>query len=89
MFDNAVSLKISYDKLNCEDKTWDWETVEKKINHLKVYTELRKDPQANSIAQLQQAVEKAKASEKKMFCEAILKINKTRIDVIIDAWKGR
>lgn len=87
MFDNVVSLKISYDKLNCEDKNWS--DVESKINHLKVYTELRKDPQATSIGQLQQAVEKAKASEKKMFCESILKINKTRIDVIIDAWKGR
>jgi hypothetical protein len=50
---------------------------------------LRKDPQATTIAQLQEAINKAKASDKKLFCESILKINKTRIDVIVDAWKGR
>lgn len=87
MFDNLVSTKIAFDKLNCDDKNW--VDAENKIQHLKVYAELRKDPQATSIAQLQEAVTKAKASDKKLFCESILKINKTRIDVIVDAWKGR
>jgi uncharacterized protein YceK len=87
MFDNLVSTKIAVEKLNCDDKNWiDAET---KIQHLKVYTELRKDPQATSIAQLQEAIAKAKGSDKKLFCETILKINKTRIDVIVDAWSGR
>jgi hypothetical protein len=87
MFDNLVSTKIAVEKLNCDDKNWT--DAETKIQHLKVYSELRKDPQATSIAQLQEAVGKAKASDKKLFCESILKINKTRIDVIVDAWKGR
>ena len=87
MFDNLVSTKISVEKLNCEDKNWT--DAENKIQHLKVYAELRKDPQANSIAQLQEAISKAKASDKKLFCDSILKINKTRIDVIVDAWRGR
>ena len=89
MFDNLVSKKIAIDNLKCDDKTWAWQTAETKLQHLKVYTELRKDPQATSIAQLQEAIGKAKASDKKLFCESILKINKTRIDVIVDAWKGR
>ena len=87
MFDNLVSIKIAVEKLNCDDKNWT--DAETKLQHLKVYSELRKDPQAISIAQLQEAISKAKASDKKLFCDSILKINKTRIDVIIDAWKGR
>jgi uncharacterized protein YceK len=87
MFDNLVSTKIAVEKLSCEDKNWT--DAETKLQHLKVYSELRKDPQAISIAQLQEAISKAKASDKKLFCESILKINKTRIDVIVDAWKGR
>ena len=87
MFDNLVSTKIAVDKLSCDDKNWT--DAENKIQHLKMYSELRKDPQATSIAQLQEAIGKAKASDKKLFCESILKINKTRIDVIADAWRGR
>lgn len=87
MFDNIVSVKLAVDKLNCEDKNWT--DAENKIQHLKVYAELRKDPQAQSIAQLEEAIQKAKASSNKMFCEGVLKINKTRIDTTIDAWRGR
>lgn len=89
MFNGIVETKISFDKLNCDDKTKNWDVVETNLEKLKVYTELRKDPQATSISQLKDAVAKAKGSDKKLFCESILKINKTRIDVIVDAWKGR
>ena len=75
MFDNLVSTKIAVEKLSCDDKNWT--DAESKIQHLKVYSELRKDPQATSIAQLQEAIGKAKSSDNKLFCESILKINKT------------
>ena len=87
MFDNVVSVKIAVDKLNCEDKNWT--DAEGKIHHLKVYAELRKDPQATSIGQLEEALGKAKASNNKLFCEGVVKINKTRIDTVVDAWRGR
>ena len=87
MFDNLVSVKIAVDKLNCDDKNWT--DAENKIQHLKVYAELRKDPQAKSIAQLEEAIQKAKASNNKMFCDGVVKINKTRIDTTVDAWRGR
>lgn len=87
MFDNLVSVKIAVDNLNCNEKNWS--DAETKIQHLKVYSELRSDPQSKSISQLQEAILKAKASNNVKFCENILKINKTRIDVVIDAWKGR
>jgi hypothetical protein len=87
MFDSLVYTKIAVDKLSCDDKNWtDAENI---IHPLKVYTQLRNDPQAKSIAQLEEAIGKAKASNNKLFCESILKINKTRIDVVVDAWKGR
>ena len=60
-----------------------------KIQHLKIYAELRNDTQAQSISQLQEAIGKAKSSTNKLFCENILKINKTRLDVVADAWRGR
>lgn len=87
MFDQVVSVKLALDKVNCDDKNWT--DVENKVHHLKVYSELRNDPQAKSIGQMQEAITRAKASDKKLFCESILKFNKTRVDVIIDAWKGR
>ena len=87
MFDNLVSVKLAVDKLSCEDKNWT--DAENKIQHLKVYAELRKDPQAKSIAQLEEAIQKAKASNNKMFCDGFVKINKTRIDTTVDAWRGR
>ena len=87
MFDNLVSVKLAVDKLSCEDKNWT--DAENKIQHLKVYAELRKDPQATSITQLEQAIEKAKISNNKVFCESLLNINKVRIDTVADAWRGR
>lgn len=87
MFDNLISVKVAVDKLNCEDKNWT--DAENKIHHLKVYAELRKDPQATSIGQLEEALQKAKASNNKLFCEGVVKINKTRIDTVVDAWRGR
>jgi len=87
MFDQLVVTKIAVEKINCDDKNW--KDAEDKIQHLKIYAELRKDPQAESIGQLQEAVAKAKSSGNKLFCENILKINKTRIDVVADAWRGR
>jgi hypothetical protein len=87
MFNNLVEVKIAVDKLNCDDKNW--ADAEYKIERLKVYASLRKDPQADALGKLQEAVVKAKNSNNKSFCESVIKINKTRINVIADAWRGR
>ena len=90
LFDNLVSVKIAVDKLKCDPKDLnDWQTAADKIHHLTVYADLRKDPQAQSLIQLQEAVGKARDSKSNIFCENILKINRTRIDVAADAWRGR
>jgi hypothetical protein len=38
---------------------------------------------------MEEALKKAKDSKSNLFCESIVKLNRTRVDVVIDAWKGR
>lgn len=87
MFDQVVAIQIGANKANCATK--EWGDLLDRVHHLKVYTELRKDPQAQSVAQLEEALLKAYNSKNEKFCDSILKINRTRIEVIEDAWKGR
>ena len=86
-FNNLVEVKIAVDKLNCTDKNWS--DAFSKIEKLKVYTTLRNDPQAASVEGLETALKKAQESKNEKFCESIVKINKARVDVITDAWRGR
>ena len=87
MFDHAVSIKVKMDQINCSNR--DWGDLIDRVHHLKVYTELRNDPQSKAIGQLEEALTKAKGSSNEKFCDSILKLNKTRIEVVQDAWKGR
>lgn len=87
MFSHLVDTKIAVDKVSCDDKNWK-DTMDK-VQRLKVYSQLRSDPQADSIGKLEEALNKANQSTNKTFCESVVKINKTRIDVVIDAWSGR
>jgi hypothetical protein len=90
MFGNLVEVKVAVDKLTCEPKDpVAWDDASAKIQKLAVYSDLRGDPQSKSISQLQEAISKARDSKSKMLCEGVLKINKTRIDIVADAWKGR
>jgi len=87
-FSMLVNAKIDVDSLDCADKsTWDY--VIDDVNRLSVYTNLREDPQAESISQLKEALIKAKGSNNQLFCENIVKIQKTRIETIVSAWRGR
>ena len=87
MFDHSVSIKVKMDQINCSNR--DWGDLIDRVHHLKVYTELRNYPQSKAIGQLEEALTKAKSSSNEKFCDSILKLNKTRIDVVQDAWKGR
>jgi uncharacterized protein YceK len=86
-FNNLVEVKVAVDKLNCNDKNWS--DAFSKIEKLKVYTNLRGDPQASAVESLEIALKKAQESKNEKFCESVVKINKARVDVIADAWKGR
>ena len=87
MFDQIVGIQIRVGKVNCSNK--DWGDLFDRVHHLKVYTELREDPQAKAIGQLEEALLKAYNSKNEKFCESVLTLNKTRIAVVEDAWKGR
>lgn len=87
MFDQIVAIDVKVNQVNCSNK--DWGDLIDRVHHLKVYTELRGDPQATGVAQLQEALLKAYNSKNEKFCDSVLKLNKTRIQVIEDAWKGR
>jgi hypothetical protein len=87
MFSYLVEAKIALSQTNCENK--DWTNIDSQVNRMKVYTELRKDPQANTVVDLQEALSKAKASKSKLFCESVLRVQKERLDVIANAWRGR
>lgn len=89
MFGYLVEVKISMDSITCDAERTGWTDTHAKIHKLVVYADLRKDPQAQSLIQLQEAVGKARDSKNKIFCESILKINRTRLDVVADAWRGR
>jgi hypothetical protein len=89
MFDDLVSVKIAIEKLDCSNRDWYWNDAKDKIRRLEIYTQWRGDPQAGSISQLGITLGKAEDTKNEVFCEDLLKINKTRIEVIADAWKGR
>lgn len=88
MFGRLVDVKIAVNKLECGNPLM-FQNADEYIERLKVYAALRSDPQADSIGKLQDAIKKAGESKNKVFCESVVKTNKVRIDVIVDAWKGR
>jgi hypothetical protein len=88
MFGYMVDVKVGLSKVSCDAKQ-DWKPVMDKIETVKVYSTLRDDPQAPALKSLQDAVTKAYDSKSTTFCESVLKLNRTRVDVAIDAWKGR
>lgn len=88
MFGYLVDVKVGLSKINCEDKQ-NWKPIMDRVETLKVYSDLRGDPQAAALKNLHDAVSRAYESKNITFCESILKLNRTRVDVAVDAWKGR
>jgi hypothetical protein len=88
MFGQAIDVKVGLSKINCEDKS-NWQPLLDKVETLKVYSDERDDPQSDAFGKMEEALKKAKDSKSNTFCESIVKLNRTRVDVAIDAWKGR
>lgn len=88
MFGQAVDVKVGLSKINCDDKS-NWQPVLDKVETLKVYSSVRGDPQSDAFGKMEEALKKAKESKSNLFCESIVKLNRTRADVAIDGWKGR
>jgi hypothetical protein len=88
MLSDLAEIKLLVDDIKCGNENM-WGAADMRIEKLQIYTTWRDDPQAPSVKGLRESLAKARESKNKTFCESLLKINKTRIDVIADAWKGR
>ncbi len=85
-----IDIKQKVETLTC-GATKDhprWQSTVDDIRWLNMYTEFRADPQAKTIEELYIATQKARDGSEP-YCEATLKLQKTRILVIEKAWKGR
>jgi hypothetical protein len=85
-----IDIKQKVDTLTC-GATKDfprWQSTVDDLRWLNMYTEFRGDPQVKTIEQLYFAIQKARDGSE-AYCEATLKLQKTRIQVIESAWKGR
>lgn len=89
LFGMLVDIKVSINELECGENPQAWKAAQHQIQKLKVYTELRKDPQAEAVSKLYDAIKKAGDSQSVRFCQSVLKLNETRANVIADAWRGR
>ena len=89
MFGNLVDIKILSTTVTCDNKEYGWQEMIDAINHMKVYTTYRNDPQAENIKGLHEAIGKAYSSTNPVFCKSLLNVQQKRVDVIIDAWKDR
>ena len=87
MLDRIVDVHTNYEQTTCDNK--DWDKLLSSVHHLKIYASLRSDPQSNNIDQMEQSLRKANETKSQAFCESILKLNKTRIDIVEEAWRGR
>ena len=82
-----IQVKQSLNLVEC-DQPEGWKDLLKQSKFLAMYTKFREDPQAKNAEQLDEALNKA-ANGSKPYCEATLKLNRTRIEVIEKAWRGR
>jgi hypothetical protein len=84
-----IDAKQKMETLSCIDKdVKEWQPLINDLRWLNMYTEFRQDPQAKTIEELYIAMQKARDGST-AYCEATLKLNKTRVLVIEKAWKGR
>ena len=84
-----ITAKQKMESISCIDKEEaEWQPLIDDLRWLNMYTEFRQDPQAKTIEELYIATQKARDGSIP-YCEATLKLQKTRIQVIEKAWKGR
>ena len=82
-----IQVKQTLNTVECGEQD-NWKELLKQTKFLAMYTKFREDPQAKNAEQLDEALNKA-ANGSKPYCEATLKLNRTRIEVIEKAWRGR
>ena len=84
-----TDLKVDIEKVSCNDKKEaDWAKLIEDARWLDVYTAWRDDPQQKAVTEFYIAAQKARDGSP-AYCEATIKLNRTRLQVIESAWKGR
>lgn len=88
MLSDLAEIKLLVNEIKCGNEST-WGAVDMRIEKLQIYTTWKDDPQAPALKSLRENLIKAKESKNVKFCESLININKSRIEVIADAWKGR
>jgi hypothetical protein len=84
-----TDISIQLDKVSCIDKDKnEWQKLVDDARWLDVHVTWRQDPQAKTISELYTAIQKAKDGST-AYCDATIKLQKTRIQVLQKVWKGR
>jgi hypothetical protein len=84
-----TNISIQLDKVSCIDKDKnEWQQLLDDARWLDVHVTWRQDPQAKTIDELYMAIQKAKDGST-AYCDATIKLQKTRVLVLQKAWKGR
>jgi hypothetical protein len=84
-----TDVKLDVEKVACVEKNRaDWDKLIEDARWLDMYTAWRQDPQQKAVTEFYVSMQKARDGSP-AYCEATMKLNKTRLEVIEKSWKGR
>jgi hypothetical protein len=84
-----TDISVQLDKVSCIDKDKnEWQKLVDDVRWLDVHAAWKEDPQIKTINELYIAIQKAKDGST-AYCDATIKLQKTRVQVLQKAWKGR
>ncbi len=84
-----VETKLSLDQVDCSASERGWDVVYSNSQRLALYTEFRKDPQAENMRGLANHADKMSQGGSKTFCELGKKTADGRLSAARKAWEGR
>jgi 2-keto-3-deoxy-L-rhamnonate aldolase RhmA len=84
-----VQTKISLDRVDCSAEQRGWDVVYVNAQQLALYTEFRKDPQAENMRGLSNHADKMSKGGSKTFCELGKKTADGRLTAARTSWEGR
>ena len=84
-----TDISVQLDKVSCIDKDkTEWQKLVDNVRWLDVHTGWKEDPQTKTVNELYIAVQKARDGST-AYCDATVKLQKTRVQELQKAWKGR
>ena len=84
-----TDIAVQLDKVSCIDKEKnEWQKLVDDARWLDVHAGWKEDPQTKTVDELYKAVQKARDGST-AYCDTTIKLQKTRVQVLQKAWKGR